>query len=305
MTVVQNNLVQFENIVDFSFAFGQDLTSACSQFIERLVHSKTAEYLYVDYKNELLLLSGYKRNDELLITSIVLHPNNLLNELTKMNSESKDRIKTLEKKVDDNSSAVNHDVLNEIMRLNKALENAQQEIKNVNVTLDSKVEELNRLAIHDNLTGLYNRLYLQSKFNEIYAFQRRLQHDVTMVMIDLNDFRMVNEAFGHDEGDRLLVKFSEVGQNITRKDFDFLFRIGGDEFLIIMVECSAEKAHEVCKRLNENFRKHTVVSSLSYGIVALDAEDDETLAYYLAESENRMYAFKEVYKNQDQNEESN
>ncbi|MBN2796770.1 MAG: GGDEF domain-containing protein [Clostridia bacterium] len=186
------------------------------------------------------------------------------------------------------------DVLSLDKKLMSELENTKRELEDVKMTLYDNLETLGTYAIKDMLTGAYNRGYLNTKFQEIQVTQQRRDIDVAFVYVDLNQFKLVNTSFGFEEGDRLLKKFTEISMHQTRQDFDFIFRIGPDDFIILMVECNYDDAMEVCERLNDAYKMHTVISSISYGIVMMDEEEislDECLEF----SEKKMSLFKQKF----------
>lgn len=95
----------------------------------------------------------------------------------------------------------------------------------MNRQLEEKNEILNSLVIHDPLAGLFNRQYLKTKFTEMRSIQERMDVNVVMVMIDLNDFKQVHDTHGHEAGDCLLFDFANAAKMLTGEDFDFAFRI--------------------------------------------------------------------------------
>lgn len=185
------------------------------------------------------------------------------------------------------------DLLSHDEHLKRELEDTKRELEDVKHTLYDNLEVLGTYAIKDMLTGAYNRAYLNTKYQEIIVMQKRRDLDIAFVYVDLNQFKLVNSNFGLEEGDRLLKKFTDIATASTRLDFDFIFRVGADDFVMIMVECNYEDALNVCDRLNDAFKMHTVVSSLAYGVVMVEEGMplDECLEY----SEKKMELFKQRY----------
>jgi diguanylate cyclase (GGDEF)-like protein len=185
------------------------------------------------------------------------------------------------------------DLLNHDEHLKRELEDTKRQLEDVKHTLYDNLETLGTYAIKDMLTGAYNRAYLNTKYQEVSVMQKRKNMDIAFVYIDLNQFKLVNANFGLVEGDRLLKKFTDIATASTRLDFDFIFRVGADDFVMIMVECNYEDALNVCDRLNDAFKMHTVVSSLAYGVVMVEEGMplDECLEY----SEKKMELFKQRY----------
>lgn len=150
-----------------------------------------------------------------------------------------------------------------------------------------KDAEINALykATHDSLTGLPNRCLFQDRLEQIILQKQR--HDITplMIFMDLDNFKQVNDTFGHDKGDELLVQTGKALSACLREE-DTCARIAGDEFIILVKECkSIEEAHNLAERLmsaleslyKTNDPTHAV--SASMGILLLDK----------MESSNRLY----------------
>ena len=111
----------------------------------------------------------------------------------------------------------------------------------------SSEERIKHLSFHDSLTGLYNRAYFEEEL-ERYNFPR--YYPLSVVMLDVNGLKVINDTFGHSEGDRLLQHFSQVLTSVSRQG-DILARIGGDEFTILLPSTTSEQAHEFCERIKK------------------------------------------------------
>ena len=103
-------------------------------------------------------------------------------------------------------------------------------------------------TITDKLTGLYNRLY----FNEIYDYLiekfKRDKKPFSMLIIDIDNFKKINDTYGHTTGDEVLARLSKIIKEIIRKT-DFAFRYGGEEFVIIFPETKLDEAYKVSERI--------------------------------------------------------
>ncbi len=115
-----------------------------------------------------------------------------------------------------------------------------------------KSEELERLSFQDGLTGLHNRRYLDFRLHDELVRSRRLHHDLAVVMVDIDDFKSINDRFTHEVGDAVLQAAAGLLQKNSR-EIDAVCRYGGEEFVIILVETSPAKAAEVCERIRQEF----------------------------------------------------
>lgn len=125
--------------------------------------------------------------------------------------------------------------------------------------LANQITLLNRCA-NDLLTGLYNRQALDERFKEVFTHgefseQRKVVHNRVLAVIDIDHFKQVNDTYGHLYGDEILVLFSGILKT-TFRDEDWLFRYGGDEFVIVMNDATLANAAVVIDRLRVNVARH-------------------------------------------------
>jgi two-component system cell cycle response regulator len=120
----------------------------------------------------------------------------------------------------------------------------QRELKN-------KLQFALENAAHDALTGLYNRRYFEKRLREECAHAKRHRRPFSLVMIDLDHFKLVNDTYGHEDGDRVLRHVSELIQAQLRED-DVPCRWGGEEFLLLLRGTTGMAARVVANRLRAN-----------------------------------------------------
>jgi len=152
--------------------------------------------------------------------------------------------------------------------------------------------EIQYLTFHDKLTGLYNRAFFEEELKRLDT-QRQLP--ISIVMGDLNGLKLVNDAFGHEEGDKLLKSVAEILKKSCRKE-DIIARWGGDEFVIIFPKTPRDVVERICERIKENCekynqeidKKHPIPLSIALGH-ATKEEKDEKMLEVLKRAEDRMY----------------
>lgn len=159
-------------------------------------------------------------------------------------------------------------------------------------------EKLRMQNTTDPLTGLYNRRYFYDCIIKEMTKAFRTNYPISLMLIDLNNLKQINDEFGHREGDRLLEHFAQAVSKI-RSDFDSVFRFGGDEFVIIVPNCNEANAKEIGVRLNEEVSIFHSKGSISYGVVNLPLvkqPEKLNIEHYLKISDDRMYQYKANYK---------
>lgn len=114
--------------------------------------------------------------------------------------------------------------------------------------LESYAEAMHKMAMLDDLTGLHNRRFAEERLAGEVARSHRSGHPLTVIMLDLNDFKQVNDKYGHPAGDEVLKRFAERLKALVRIS-DLAVRLGGDEFMLLLVDCAPEKASRLVARI--------------------------------------------------------
>ncbi|MFW6229910.1 MAG: HD domain-containing phosphohydrolase, partial [Halanaerobium sp.] len=157
-----------------------------------------------------------------------------------------------------------------------------------NITERKKKErELRYLSYHDQLTDLYNRTYLEEKINEL---DNDSMIPISLLMIDVNGLKMINDTYGHQAGDNLLLQVSDILRKTVSK-IDIVGRWAGDEFLIILPGTDKEKGHEIVDEINKRCREiETSKIPISLGIgLSVKKDNKQDLIQVLNEAEENMY----------------
>lgn len=122
-------------------------------------------------------------------------------------------------------------------------------------------EELERLSVTDRLTELYNHGYFHQRLDEEVGRAARFGHSLSLVMLDIDDFKEFNDTYGHPRGDKVLKAVSNIiRQNL--RDIDVAARYGGEEFCIVLPETDAEGACAVAQRIRKSMEAYPFVEGL-------------------------------------------
>lgn len=163
-------------------------------------------------------------------------------------------------------------------------------------------KRLNMLATHDVLTGLPNRLLFQDRMNHAISKARRAHEMLALLFLDLDGFKKVNDRFGHDVGDLLLIETAKIMLGCVRES-DTVARLSGDEFVIILekyreresIALIARRVLEAMARTNIlNGQEIRVTSSIG---ISIFPEDGDDLRILLKKADRAMYQVKETGKN--------
>lgn len=121
-----------------------------------------------------------------------------------------------------------------------------------NITARRELEErLRRMSVIDPLTGVFNRRKLLEVLAERFAAHRCDDEICAVVMIDIDDFKQVNDRYGHSVGDEVLIAIAEIGRGILREN-DLLSRFGGEEFVLVLPQTDLDDARQVADRLRRS-----------------------------------------------------
>jgi diguanylate cyclase (GGDEF)-like protein len=155
-------------------------------------------------------------------------------------------------------------------------------------------QEILDISFHDQLTGLYNRRFFEE---ELKRLDTKRQFPLSIIMGDLNGLKLINDVFGHLEGDRLLKKSAEILKKASRSD-DILARWGGDEFIILLPKTSTADTEEIVQRIKNECKKtnsQKIPMSLSIGAAQKETTAQDMKAVVM-DAENNMYRNKLIEK---------
>ena len=126
---------------------------------------------------------------------------------------------------------------------------------------------LKRLSIRDVLTDLYNRRFLDQKLEEEAQRATRQNYPLFLIILDLDNFKELNDTLGHQAGDEVLQRLAHVLNNSIRRNVDIPFRYGGDEFAVMIPQAGTEQVKQIAERIRRNYLNEDIgKTSLSLGI---------------------------------------
>jgi two-component system cell cycle response regulator len=173
----------------------------------------------------------------------------------------------------------------------------RDELKILNETLKANMQILNRVAYRDELTGLYNRRFVVEKLAQDLMEPNRQD---ALVMIDVDDFKHVNDCYGHDAGDMVLVCISNIMESVCRRHK--VIRWGGEEFLIILMAVTKQECYEVCEEIRKEIQAFpflqgntTFYCTVTLGISLYDKE--QSFKMNMTHADMALYRGKKTGKN--------
>lgn len=171
------------------------------------------------------------------------------------------------------------------------------------VDLEAAHLELIQIANTDPLTGLYNRRHFFEHAEIEFQRAKRSECDLSFLLLDADDFKIINDNYGHDAGDTVMNDLAAIFRREIRS-FDLVARFGGDEFVIMLVDADKEQAYTVAERIRNvvaqtpiSFDSQKLSLRLSVGIASFNIKDSN-LEMILKRADNALYQAKRLGRNQ-------
>ena len=159
-------------------------------------------------------------------------------------------------------------------------------------------EKLRSLANRDPLTGLFNRRVMEDILKREFARAIRYKKSLSVIFIDLDDFKNVNDTYGHDQGDDLLKYIAEQLIKMSR-EIDVVARFAGDEFVVILPETSSENAENLMSRFVLYLSKHplkkgkiSIAAAISFGVASTEDKSIKDPLQLLKKADKKLYRLK-------------
>lgn len=186
------------------------------------------------------------------------------------------------------------------------LKNAEEQLENLNLKLHAANENLEKLSIHDSLSGLYNHRHFYDRVNIAFSKAERyknqqLQSGFSIVLFDIDHFKAINDTYGHLIGDQVIKQVGDyVKENI--RSIDSSYRYGGDEFVVMNSRLDRREAYSFAEKIRKSIQDMTITYddinvqiTISVGVVSSDEADSVNKLMELADQ--RMYQSKEAGRN--------
>jgi diguanylate cyclase (GGDEF)-like protein len=160
---------------------------------------------------------------------------------------------------------------------------------------DALIKKLKYYASTDFMTEVLNRRSGLELLNKKFNLSKINNENIIVCFVDVDGLKIINDNFGHQEGDKLLINTAEVLKNSIRKT-DFLIRMGGDEFLVVFPDTKVEEVYKIWDRINRtldeiNKNNNKYSFSLSYGLCEYKKEiqGDMTISELIKSADDDMY----------------
>lgn len=180
-----------------------------------------------------------------------------------------------------------------LIKINTSIEGRTYELQNIIKSITTETEQIKFLINsmfdrltdmeigRDPLTQLFNRRFLPTILKKEIELSRRKSGSFAVLMLDVDFFKKVNDTYGHESGDRVLQQVAALAMNKVRAG-DFIFRYGGEEFLVLLTEVNANQALEVANKIRQHIestnillaREQAVKATVSIGIALNDGHPD-------------------------------
>lgn len=191
----------------------------------------------------------------------------------------------------------------------KELEESQNRLNQVNQELTAQLEavtelekEVRELAIHDALTGLFNRHYLSERLESEYSRAERASHPISFLLMDIDHFKDINDTYGHQAGDYALKTIAQIIMSQIRKS-DIACRFGGEEFMIILpntdMESAVQKADAFRQSISDRVyefggKKFSVTISIGIAVYPVHGTENDRI---LSKADAALYEAKRAGRN--------
>ena len=152
-------------------------------------------------------------------------------------------------------------------------------------------DEVRRLSVTDDLTGLYNHRHFFKALEAELVRLKRQRTSLSLMMVDLDNFKSYNDRYGHLEGDKVLKNVGEIVKHSIRHNVDSGYRYGGDEFAVLLIGASMDRAMTIAERIRSSIEK-TEFQNITVSIGLSEYKDHLDLEGFVKSADDAMYTAK-------------
>lgn len=187
-------------------------------------------------------------------------------------------------------------------KLQELQQQSREQLQAREIGFARQLQQVKDLALVDPLTGLRNRRFLETEVEQLVEQQRQTGRDLALVMLDLDNFKLHNDQYGHKAGDELL-RFTGALLRGSLRSNDAAIRYGGDEFMLLLADVSSEQAVAITRRITSLFRQFTKrfnsskAPTLSAGVASIGEHPKASCAELIAQADAALYDAKRAGKN--------
>lgn len=175
----------------------------------------------------------------------------------------------------------------------------------INHQLEEANKELIDMSHRDPLTQIFNRRYFSEQSIKIKSFSKRNKIPFSLITLDIDNFKQINDTYGHLVGDEVIIKVAHIIEKEIRTS-DIVARFGGEEFVMLLQDCDIQNAYKVAEKTREEIENSTIVLedgttvkfTVSLGVAQFDSEiDKDNIETTLSRSDKALYQAKKSGKN--------
>ncbi|WP_424688633.1 MAG: diguanylate cyclase [Halarcobacter ebronensis] len=177
-------------------------------------------------------------------------------------------------------------------------------LREINLKLERANKELIDLTNKDYLTKVYNRRYFNEYSEKALELAKRNKQDISIIAIDIDRFKKINDTYGHNVGDEVLIEVANIFKNSIRKS-DIVARFGGEEFIILLINAKVDEATAIAEKMRVkiedtiiNVDDNEVDITSSFGVATVNQESNETIETTLKRADDLLYIAKKHGRNE-------
>ncbi len=261
--------------------------------------AKLHQYLYGDSEVSSIEFEQLKKKVLEIATNIKDVTEGVEKKLEESSSEYDNSIKNLDSYAD----RVDENIINELERIkyiNQSLKDELEAARRVLEKQKNAIENIKELSLRDQLTGLYLRRHMKDVLDDLLYNFNRYKKVFSIIMMDLDDFKDINDTYGHLAGDEVLKTVASILKRYTRHS-DISFRYGGDEFIVLLPETQLEDALVVAEKIRKKissvrFKKNEVEFTCSVSLGVTQVKEGDSVESILERVDEALYKTKRTSK---------